>query len=69
MAGPAYAAAAAVLGAYFLYVMWRVKHDAQDEAGVSLSNDAPARAGFRYSILYLFALFTALAADVLAFGA
>ena len=69
MAGPAYAAAAAVLGAYFLYVMWRVKRDAQDESGVSLSNDAPARAGFRYSILYLFALFTALAADVLVFGA
>jgi protoheme IX farnesyltransferase len=69
MAGPAYAAAAVVLGAYFLYVMWRVKRDVQDEAGVSLSNDAPARAGFRYSILYLFALFTALAADVLVFGA
>jgi len=69
MAGPAYAAAAGVLGAYFLYVMWRVKRDAQDESGVSLSNDAPARAGFRYSILYLFALFTALAADVLVFGA
>ena len=69
MAGPAYAAAAAVLGAYFLYVMWRVKQDSQDAEGRSLSNDAPARAGFRYSILYLFALFTALAADVLVFGA
>ena len=69
MAGPAYAAAAAVLGAYFLYVMWRVKQDPQDAEGRSLSNDAPARAGFRYSILYLFALFTALAADVLVFGA
>lgn len=69
MVGPAYAAAAAVLGAYFLYVMWRVKRDTQDEAGVSRSNDAPARAAFRYSILYLFALFTALAADVLVFGA
>ena len=31
--------------------------------GVSLTNDAPARAAFKYSILYLFALFAALAVD------
>jgi protoheme IX farnesyltransferase len=68
MSGPAYGAAAVILGGFFLHYMWRVKRDAQDEAGRSLNNDAPARAGFRFSILYLFALFTALAADKLVFG-
>jgi heme o synthase len=69
MAGPAYGAAALVLGGFFLHAMWKVKQDAQDEEGRSRSNDAPARAAFRFSILYLFALFTALAADKLVFGA
>ena len=68
MSGPAYGAAALVLGGFFLHYMWRVKRDVQDEAGVSRSNDAPARAAFRFSILYLFVLFTALAADKLVFG-
>jgi protoheme IX farnesyltransferase len=67
MSGPAYGAAAAVLGGFFLHYMWRVKRDAQDEQGNSQTNDAPARAAFRFSILYLFALFTALAADKLVF--
>ena len=31
--------------------------------GVSLTNDAPAKAAFKYSILYLFVLFAALAVD------
>ena len=35
-------------------------------SGVSLTNDAPARMAFKYSILYLFALFAALAVDRLA---
>ncbi|MCG7363585.1 heme o synthase [Roseomonas sp. ACRSG] len=69
MSGLAYGAAAAVLGGFFLHYMWRVKRDAQDEAGRSLSNDAPARAAFRFSIIYLFALLAALAADVLVFPA
>jgi heme o synthase len=68
MAGWAYGAVAIALGAWFLRAMWKVKRDAQDEAGRSLTNDAPARAGFKFSILYLFVLFGALAADVLAFG-
>jgi protoheme IX farnesyltransferase len=67
MSGPAYGAAAAVLGGFFLHYMWRVKRDVQDEQGNSQTNDAPARAAFRFSILYLFALFTALAADKLVF--
>jgi protoheme IX farnesyltransferase len=69
MSGLAYGAAAVVLGGFFLHYMWRVKRDAQDEAGRSLGNDAPARAAFRFSIIYLFALLTALAADILVFPA
>ncbi len=62
-AGVVYAGAAGVLGAGFLVSVWRVARDAQDAAGVSLSNDAPARAAFKYSIAYLFILFGALAVD------
>jgi protoheme IX farnesyltransferase len=61
--GPIYGGAAAALGAVFLFHAWRVLRDDQDAAGVSLSNDAPAKAAFRYSIVYLFALFGALAVD------
>ncbi len=62
-AGAVYGLAATVLALGFLISVWRVKHDQQDAAGVSLTHDAPARAAFRYSILYLFALFAALAVD------
>ncbi|WP_408887423.1 heme o synthase [Teichococcus deserti] len=68
MAGLAYGAAALVLGGFFLEAIWRVKRDVQDEAGVSRSNDAPARYAFKFSILYLFLLFAALAADRMIFG-
>jgi len=61
--GPVYAVAAAVLGVGFLVSVWRVAADRQDAAGVSLTNDAPARAAFRFSIIYLFVLFAALAID------
>jgi protoheme IX farnesyltransferase len=61
--GPIYAIAAAVLGAGFLLCVWRVARDRQDATGVSLTGDAPARAAFKYSILYLFVLFAALAVD------
>ena len=60
------ALAALVLGVGFLVSVWRVARDRQDAAGVSLTNDAPARQAFKYSILYLFALFAALAVDRLA---
>jgi len=69
MAGLAYGAAALVLGGFFLDAMWRVKRDAQDAEGRSLTQDAPARAAFKFSIIYLFMLFAALAADRLLFGA
>jgi protoheme IX farnesyltransferase len=64
--GLLYFACAAVLGVGFLVAVWRVVTDRQNPAGVSLTNDAPARAAFKYSILYLFALFGALAVDRLA---
>ena len=65
---PAYAAVAAVLGAMFLRHAIAVLRDSQDEAGRSLTRDAPARACFRFSLSYLFILFAALAVDRLAFG-
>ena len=62
-AGRIYGFAALGLGLGFLVSAWRVLRDAQDAAGRSLTKDAPARAAFRYSILYLFVLFAALAVD------
>jgi protoheme IX farnesyltransferase len=61
--GPIYGISAAVLGLGFLVCVARVFMDKQDASGVSLTNDAPARAAFKYSILYLFVLFAALAVD------
>ena len=63
LAGRIYGAAALALGVVFIFHSWRVLTDAQDSKGVSLRNDAPARAAFKFSILYLFILFGALAAD------
>ncbi len=65
---PAYAAVAALLGANFLRHALAVLRDEQDEGGRSLTKDAPAKACFRFSLTYLFALFAALAADRLVFG-
>jgi heme o synthase len=64
--GLVYGLSAIVLGAGFLISVWRVATDTQDAAGVSLTNDAPARMAFKYSIIYLFVLFAALAVDRLA---
>ena len=61
--GSIYGISAAVLGLGFLVCVARVFMDKQDATGVSLTNDAPARAAFKYSILYLFVLFAALAVD------
>ncbi|MGH7211501.1 MAG: heme o synthase [Acetobacteraceae bacterium] len=62
-AGPIYGLAALVLGMGLIVTGWRVLRDRQDAAGISLSRDAPAKAAFRYSLLYLFVLFLALAVD------
>ncbi len=61
--GPVYAVAAGVLGVGFLVSVWRVATDRQDATGASLTNDAPARAAFKFSIAWLFILFAALAID------
>ena len=63
LAGAVYGLAAAVLGAGFLVAAWRVLRDRQDADGRSLTRDAPAKALFRYSLLYLAVLFAALAVD------
>jgi protoheme IX farnesyltransferase len=63
LSGLVYGVSAALLGLGFLVNVIRVARDKQDAEGVSLTKDAPARATFRYSILYLFALFGALAVD------
>jgi protoheme IX farnesyltransferase len=64
--GPIYALSALALGLGFVASAWRVLRDRQDATGVSLTKDAPAKAAFKYSILYLFVLFAALAVDRLA---
>jgi protoheme IX farnesyltransferase len=61
--GPIYALSALALGLGFVASAWRVLRDRQDATGVSLTKDAPAKAAFKYSILYLFVLFAALAVD------
>jgi heme o synthase len=61
--GLIYGLSALLLGAGFLIVAWRVAADRQDASGVSLTKDAPARGAFKYSIVYLFALFGAIAVD------
>jgi protoheme IX farnesyltransferase len=61
--GPIYALSALVLGLGFVLSAWRVLRDRQDATGVSLTKDAPAKAAFKYSILYQFVLFGALAVD------
>ena len=63
LAGLVYGISAAVLGLGFVIHAWRVLRDNQDDTGRSLTRDAPAKAAFRYSLYYLFALFTALAVD------
>jgi protoheme IX farnesyltransferase len=61
--GLVYGLSALVLGVGFLACAWRVLRDRQDASGASLTNDAPAKSAFKYSILYLFVLFAALAVD------
>jgi heme o synthase len=61
--GALYGITALVLGLGFLLYVWRVFRDRQDETGVSLTGDAPAKAAFKFSILYLFVLFAVLPVD------
>jgi protoheme IX farnesyltransferase len=61
--GLVYGIAALMLGGGFIASVCRVASDRQDALGISLTKDAPARAAFKYSILYLFGLFAAIAVD------
>ena len=63
LTGPVYAVSAILLGAGFLVCAWRVLRDRQDASGVSLTADKPARQTFRFSLLYLAVLFTAVIID------
>jgi protoheme IX farnesyltransferase len=58
-----YGVTALALGAAFIWYAWRVLTDQQDSTGKSLTKDAPAKAAFKFSILYLFILFGACAVD------
>ena len=62
-AGPVYGLSALGLSGYFVFASIRVVRDEQDATGRSLTKDRPARLAFRFSLVYLFALFTALAVD------
>ena len=62
-AGPVYGLTAVALGLGFVLSAALVWRDKQDATGVSLTNDAPARAAFRYSLAYLAILFAAVAVD------
>jgi heme o synthase len=64
--GMVYGLGALILGLGFIANGWLVATDRQDAAGGSQTGDAPARMAFKYSILYLFALFAGLAVDRLA---
>ncbi len=61
--GAIYGVVAGALGLIFLFHVYATLTDRQDAQGNSLSKDAPAKAAFKYSIIYLFALFGALAVD------
>ena len=61
--GRIYGISAFALGLAFIYYTWRVLTDQQDSTGLSLTKNAPARTAFKFSILYLFLLFGACAAD------
>jgi len=58
-----YGVSALVLGLVFLVAGVGVLRDRQDPSGKSLTKDKPARLMFRYSLVYLFLLFFALAVD------
>jgi protoheme IX farnesyltransferase len=63
LCGRLYGVTALALGAAFVAYAWQVLFDRQDASGKSLTRDAPAKAAFKYSIIYLFVLFGACAID------
>ncbi len=63
LTGWIYAVVAVASGLGFLACSWRVLRDRQDGSGVSLTDDKPARLTFRFSLIYLAALFLAVIFD------
>jgi protoheme IX farnesyltransferase len=63
LAGRLYLAASLGLSLAFLWYAVAVVRDRQDATGVSLTRDAPAKAAFKYSLIYLFALLGAMVID------
>jgi heme o synthase len=63
LTGAIYGLSAGALGLGFVVGACRVLRDRQDPDGKSLTNDAPAKQLFRFSLLYLAVLFAALAVD------
>jgi protoheme IX farnesyltransferase len=62
-AGRLYGVTAAACSLAFCALALWVLLDRQDETGLSMTGDKPARLTFRYSLLYLAILFTALGID------
>ena len=65
LTGPIYGIAATALNLGFVVHALRTLRDKQDPRGMSLTGDAPARRMFRFSLVYLFTLFSALVVDAL----
>nr|WP_306345040.1 heme o synthase [Neokomagataea thailandica] len=63
-----YTVSTVMLDLGFIGCAIRVLRDQQDEKGVSLTKDAPARFAFRYSLAYLFLLFCGLLVDRVLLG-
>jgi len=61
--GWTYTVVTSLLDLGFILCAVRVLMDKQDEGGVSLTADKPARFAFRYSLAYLFLLFCGLLVD------
>jgi protoheme IX farnesyltransferase len=62
-AGAVYGVTAVVFSLLFCVLAWRVLMEKQDLTGRSLTGDRHARRAFRFSLLYLAVLFTALGVD------
>lgn len=63
LTGRIYGLTAFIVSAVFAVLCFAVFADRQDETGVSLTGDKPARRAFKFSLLYLVLLFTAVAVD------
>jgi protoheme IX farnesyltransferase len=63
LTGRIYGITALVMSLAFAVLCFGVYADKQDEKGVSLTKDKPARNAFKFSLIYLFILFAACAVD------